>query len=236
MSATVPAQPPANRVRLFRRRVLEWHDQNARDFPWRASDDPYSIVIAETLLQQTSATRVATFLPHFIMRMPNWKALASADQRVLETLLQPLGLYRRRASSLKRLAMTVLKNDGLPTERGELEQLPGIGQYISSAILTTIYGKAEPLLDVNMSRVLERFFGPRRLADIRYDPYLQHLARRVTRENSLTTSWAILDFAAIVCLARTPKCSGCTLRRSCRFAAKREATAPSNNLSSPSSA
>lgn len=29
-----------------------------------------------------------------------------------------------------------------------------------------------------MARVLERYFGPRKLADIRYDPYLQDLATR----------------------------------------------------------
>ncbi len=39
--------------------------------------------------------------------------------------------------------------------------------------------KPRPLLDVNMSRVLERYFGPRSLADIRYDPYLQNLAQRL---------------------------------------------------------
>ena len=30
-----------------------------------------------------------------------------------------------------------------------------------------------------MARVLERYFGPRNLADIRYDPYLQELAHKV---------------------------------------------------------
>lgn len=49
-----------------------------------------------------------------------------------------------------------------------------------------VYGIPEPLVDVNMVRVLERFFGPRKLADIRYDSYLQTLARQVVEgEQSL---------------------------------------------------
>ena len=36
-----------------------------------------------------------------------------------------------------------------------------------------------PMIDVNMARVLERYFGTRKLVDIRYDNYLQSLAKRV---------------------------------------------------------
>jgi len=63
-----------------------------------------------------------------------------------------------------------------------------------------------------MARVLERYFGPRKLADIRYDPYLQKLAHRVVDcEAPAAVNWAILDLAALVCKARGPRCSQCPL-------------------------
>ena len=69
-----------------------------------------------------------------------------------------------------------------------------------------------------MARVLERFFGPRKLADIRYDPYLQTLARRVVNtENSLQVNWAILDLGALVCKNGAPLCLQCPLRAKCEF-------------------
>ncbi len=81
-----------------------------------------------------------------------------------------------------------------------------------------IYKKPYPLLDVNMSRVLERFFGPREMSDIRYDPYLQDLAYRVVDiPEPQEINWAILDFAAAVCKARTPICEGCPLNEKCKF-------------------
>jgi A/G-specific adenine glycosylase len=104
-----------------------------------------------------------------------------------------------------------------PYTREDIEPLPGIGQYIANAVLLFCHGEAQPLLDANMARVLERYFGPRRLADIRYDPYLQVLAKRVVScGDPISMNWAILDFASFVCALR-PKCEACPLKEACMF-------------------
>jgi len=78
--------------------------------------------------------------------------------------------------------------------------------------------RPKPLLDVNMARVLERYFGPRQLTDIRYDPYLQNLSHQVVNhENSKQINWAILDFAALICKSRNPKCVTCFLSAGCKY-------------------
>src|SRR5205823_5501423 len=111
-------------------------------------------------------------------RYPSWSALARANFQELQEYLRPLGLWLQKAQVFQSLAAAMEERAGsLPTSRSELERLPGIGQYIASAVLLTLYNQPEPLMDVNMARVLERFFGPRKLADIRYDPYLQTLSR-----------------------------------------------------------
>jgi adenine-specific DNA glycosylase len=46
----------------------------------------------------------------------------------------------------------------LPRSRCDLERLPGIGPYTASAVKASVYGLHEPLVDVNMARVLSRFF------------------------------------------------------------------------------
>ena len=70
-----------------------------------------------------------------------------------------------------------------------------------------------------MARVLERFFGPRQMADIRYDPFLQHLSRAVLSDGDpRIMNWAILDLAALVCKPRNPDCPRCPLKARCRYA------------------
>lgn len=106
-----------------------------------------------------------------------------------------------------------------PTTREEIEQLPGIGQYIASAVLLFCHKGNAPLLDVNMARVLERSFAARKLADIRYDPWLQSIALRVVRHpRSAEINWAILDVAAKFCSIKNPDCASCPAQDCCRFA------------------
>lgn len=196
-----------------------WYSLNGRDFPWRReAAGSYLKVISEVLLQQTPAQRVADFLPGFLDRFPGWTELASPTEDDLGEYLKPLGLWRRRAHALAELAAVMVTLDGrFPATRDELESLPAVGQYVASAVLLFELGQPEPLLDLNMARLLERYFGPRVLADIRHDPQLQALAREVVAPSAQALNWAVLDFAALVCKARSPRCTQCALLRDCRF-------------------
>ena len=54
------------------------------------------------------------------------------------------------------------------------------------------------------------------MADIRDDPYLQTLARKVINvKDCLSPNWMVLDFAAIVCTKNRPRCWGCPLLARC---------------------
>lgn len=140
----------------------------------------------------------------------------------MRALLQPIGLWRRRASTMVALASVMAgKQDRLPASRDELERLPGISQYMASSILLLCHGQREALIDVNVARVLERVFGKRQLADIRYDPYLHELAQTIVASNDpISCNWAIIDLAATVCLNTAPECTICPLNDICRFAGR----------------
>lgn len=204
----------------FRRRLLAWYANNGRTFPWRRkSASKYKLVISELLLQRTRAETVASFFDTFIGQYPSWKNLAEAKESEIGHVIQPIGLWKRRAPTLKQLAIVMAKRNGrFPRTRAEVEALPGVGQYVANAILLLCHGEAQPLLDANMARVLERVFGPRKLADIRYDPYLQELSLKVVQcKESKEMNWAILDLAASKCLSRKPCCNACPLASMCRW-------------------
>jgi A/G-specific adenine glycosylase len=176
-------------------------------------------VIAELLLQRTRAEAVASRLPALLSLTPDWDTLASIAEEDMEIALKPFGLWKRRAASLRKLAVVVSKTGGrLPRSRESLEQLPGVGQYMANAMLVIQNVQPAPYLDINMARVLERHFGPRLLSDIRYDPVLQLVAHKITNSRqSRALNWAILDFSAIVCKLRKPGCPSCPVRRTCDY-------------------
>ena len=209
-----------NDIRELRLKLLTWYKNNGRQFPWRnKSITNYQKVIAEVLLQRTRADTVAKFYKQFVSYYPTWKSLADAEVMDIEAYLRPIGLYRQRASRLQKLAIELVKRNGrLPRDREDLESIPFMGQYIANAVELVVFNHPSPLVDVNMARVIERYFGPRKMADIRYDPYLQKVAYSIVNyKEPKIINWAVLDFAALVCKARNPNCISCLLRKKCTF-------------------
>jgi|SRR6185369_14205621 len=213
--------PKKSQVKWFQARLLRWGALHGRQFPWRKrSANNYTRIVSEVLLQRTRADVVARFLPSFLADYPSWTVLAKARRTELRKYLQPIGLWRQRSASLKNLAVEVARRHGsFPRNREEIEALPNVGQYIANAILLFCHNEAQPLLDVNMARVVERFFGPRRLVDIRDDPYLQILCKAIVRSpDPVAINWAILDHATLVCKRSKPICCECPLVSRCKFA------------------
>jgi A/G-specific adenine glycosylase len=222
MSSPDPLKPSEKRrLKRLAKDIVDWSHENGRDFPWRSSEAGiYQQVVVEVLLQRTTAAAVGRFFDKFIAQYPGWEELASAEIGDLEQFLKPLGLWRRRAQSLLGIARYAADNDGLfPCDPGDHRDIPAVGQYVSNAILQFQHGRAAPLLDVNMARVIERFQRPRRLADIRHDPWLQDAAHWLVRgDRSREVNWAVLDFAALICRARNPRCDTCPVSNQCNYA------------------
>lgn len=218
MSRTVHITATA--IGQFQSTLLAWFAVHGRVLPWRQPGlGDYELFIAEVLLQRTKAENVANYYPRFLAAFPSWESLANIDSELLEEYLRPLGLAAQRTPRIKALAAEMVARHGkIPRDRADLETIPLVGQYIANAIEQVIFNQPSPLLDVNMARLLERYFGPRKLADIRYDPYLQELARRVVAHpQAKQLNWAVLDFAALVCKALRPRCPGCPLNRNCLY-------------------
>ncbi|MBY6188305.1 hypothetical protein KUV89_16950 [Marinobacter hydrocarbonoclasticus] len=178
----------------------------------------YQLLIIELLLQRTRAETVNRFHAGFFLHYPDWNSLARANRMDLEAALKPFGLYRRRAKVFQILASAVVGTGGeLPRSVEDLGALPGLGPYMVNAVLMYRDGAPVPLLDGGVARVLERFFGPRELVDIRDDPYLHCLEERIlelSKEPS-EINWGIIDISALICMKNITHCHLCVLSKKC---------------------
>jgi A/G-specific adenine glycosylase len=206
------------RLNRLRTHLLGWYKQHGRALPWRKPETSvFERICVEVLLQRTRAETVARFYEAFFDRFSNWAEIASCPLPDLEKHLKPIGLWQRRARSLHALSEYAAARGGkFPRNEEELADVPGVGQYVANAILLFQYGEPRPLVDVNMARVIERYLRPRRLADIRHDPWLQAAAHwLVDCENPALVNWAVLDLGSARCLARSPRCERCELASWC---------------------
>ncbi len=214
-----PRELSAREARWIAVQLSSWFSANARSFPWRSADSsPYAILIAELFLQQTPAVRVAKVLPVFLQRFPDFESLRSTKPKEIRSMLAPLGLQRRRTKVLKSLARELAGRDLRQIGEDDWRKLPGVGQYMAAAMLSTLHDKPEPMLDVNAARVFGRYAGPRKVADIRRDRWLYWSVQRVLTHGSSPRilNWALMDLGALVCTSRNPSCPVCPLRARCQ--------------------
>src|SRR5262245_6935691 len=139
------------RVAMVRAALLAWYEAHGRDLPWRATTDPYAILVSEVMLQQTQVDRVIPRWRQWLERWPTVEALAGATPADVIVEWQGLG-YNRRAVSLHRAARVVAER-GWP---GDLTELPGVGPYTAAAVGNFAFGRDVLPVDTNVRRVQER--------------------------------------------------------------------------------
>jgi A/G-specific adenine glycosylase len=194
--------------------LLAWSDRRLRDLPWRRTRDPWAILVAETMLQQTQVARVTDRWERFLQRFPDPPTCARAPASELLREWAGLG-YNRRALMLHRAAGVICDDHGgvVPDELDRLMALPGVGPYTGRAVLAFAFEIEAAPVDTNIGRVLARLGGERlgvaeaqRMADSLVP------AEAVWRWNQ-----GLMELGATVCRKRSPECVECPVAACCAW-------------------
>ena len=212
----MPAPPERRR---FRQRLLTWYRRHGRDLPWRNTSDPYHILVSEVMLQQTQVDRVLPKYAEWLDKYPSMHVLAAAPDEEVARTWYPLG-YNVRPRRLQSIARESVEKYGgrLPSDEATLLSFKGIGAYTAGAIRSFAFRERAAILDTNVARVLFRVFVARG------DPKSHQLKRHLwTLSETLVPvrdvydfNQALMDFGAMVCVARNPKCLICPMKKGCR--------------------
>jgi A/G-specific adenine glycosylase len=198
--------------------VLRWYRRHRRDLPWRRTRDPYAIWVAETMLQQTRSETVQRYFARFLERFPTVAALARVRESAVLTLWSGLGYYSRARHLHRAARRLVASHQGrVPADPEALRALPGVGRYTAGAVASIAFGRAEPVLDGNVARVLARWFGVRgdpRSSAVRAQ--LWELATGLVRGHA-PGDWnqALMELGATLCTPRRPGCVRCPIGSEC---------------------
>ena len=204
--------------RKFRRTLLDWYDRNGRTLPWRETADPYHILVSEIMLQQTQVDRVLPKYHEWLAKYPSFEALAAAPEIDVKQTWRPLG-YNIRPKRLQAIAREAVAHYGgrLPADEATLLSFKGIGAYTAGAIRSFAFRERAAILDTNVARVLFRIFiGKGALKSYRTKKDLWSIsAALVPRQRAFDFNQALMDFGALLCTARKPKCLVCPMAAQC---------------------
>ncbi|MCI9120863.1 MAG: A/G-specific adenine glycosylase [Oscillibacter sp.] len=199
--------------------LLAWYRENARDLPWRKTQDPYRIWVSEIMLQQTRVAAVLGYYARFLEAFPTVEALAAAPEDCLLKLWEGLGYYSR-ARNLQKAARLVTERGGFPdTYRGLLE-LPGVGTYTAAAIASASFARREAAVDGNVLRVITRLTED--CSDITAPQTKKNIRAQVqaifpeNEDDIRIFNQALMELGATVCVPNgPPKCLFCPVRALC---------------------
>jgi A/G-specific adenine glycosylase len=204
--------------RLLGDLLLQWGQDNFREFPWRATTDPYKLLMCEVMLHRTQAIQVVPVYERFIAEYPNTVSLAKATKDELHDILYSLGL-RWRIDLIHQMAAELIdKWEGqIPVEQSDLLSLPGVSEYIAGAVRCFAWNLPEPLADTNTVRIVGRLFGlEAKDSSRRSERFRELLKALVHLEQPRTYNHALLDLADKVCRKKhPPDCYHCPLQKMC---------------------
>ena len=222
-----PGIPPQWRqpVQWYGATLLAWFDgrtkpDGASIYPWRAEQgariDPYRVWVSEIMLQQTRADIVIRYYTGFITRFPDILTLAAAQTQ--EVLQQWSGLgYYARARNMHRAAQQLVAQNlhELPRCRKKLQELPGIGAYVSAAIMAIAYDEPAAPVDGNIERIICRLAGIPGPVRIIRQKWEKHVAQLLPTARIGDFVQALMDLGRSHCHPRCPACTSCPISDGC---------------------
>jgi A/G-specific adenine glycosylase len=200
--------------------LTRWYSGAARDLPWRApGTTPYAVLVSEVMLQQTPVARVIPAYDGWLARWPTAASLAADPSGEAVRMWDRLG-YPRRALRLHAACTEVVARFGgeLPTTVPELLSLPGVGDYTARAVAAFALRQRHPVVDTNVRRVVARLVeGVGDAAVTKRDLALVESLLPEEGEASATVSIALMELGALLCTARSPRCTACPVAVSCAW-------------------
>ena len=203
----------------FTSKLLDWHaHENFRTLPWKEERDPYKIWLSEIILQQTRAEQGLPYYLRFIDQYPTIIDLAEANDDHIFKLWEGLGYYRRARNLLASSKLLVKNyNSKLPNTIDEIKKLPGVGEYTANALLGLIHNQPTIAIDGNVKRVFARLLNKKK-EEINYEKLILLNKNKLFNTNrNADFVEALMEFGALICKPKDPKCSICCLNKNCKY-------------------
>jgi A/G-specific adenine glycosylase len=213
-------------VDAVRSALVEWYEDDHREYPWRRTDDAYGILVSEVMSQQTQLDRVVAAWRDFLEEWPTVEDLAAADRADVVGFWTDHSLgYNNRAKYLHEAARQVTEDHGgeFPQTPDGLRELMGVGPYTANAVASFAFDNGDAVVDTNVKRVLYRAFD---VPDD--DATFEAVASELMPEGeSRVWNNAVMELGGVAC-GKSPRCDaeGCPWREWCRAYETGDFTAP----------
>lgn len=203
--------------------VLEALSSRLEDFPWRRSENPWHILLAEVLLQRVSADRVVKVYESLVNLAPTPKEFLGVPEEQVKSLLRMLGLQNKKYALIRKLAI-ILSSKGSEVQVQDLDEVTGLGEFGRAVFEVFVFKRSAALLDEVVGRVFSRALGlqikGKAVNDWKLRTVLESVVKSLTADEAKVLFYAAVDLGRKICKLKKPACSVCPLVKLCEYALK----------------
>ena len=176
----------------------------------------YSLLIAIMLSAQTTDKRVNEVTKVLFNKYDNLDKLSKADIKDLESIIHPLGSFRKKAYNLREIARIIHEDycDKVPVERELLETFPGVGRKTINVFYAEYLNVPAIAVDTHVERVTKRLGLVKKNDDVL--DIEKKLMKNIKKENWGKRHLQLVLFGRYFCKAKLPECSSCKLKDICK--------------------
>ena len=183
---------------------------------------PFELLVAVVLSAQATDVGVNKATSELFKVANSPEAMLALGEAGLREHVRSIGLFNTKARNIHRTCAILVEKHGgdVPTDRGALEALPGVGRKTANVILNTAFGQPTIAVDTHIFRLANRTG----LAPGNNVRAVEENLLRVTPERFKQRAhhWLILH-GRYVCKARKPECSRCVIADLCEYEHKETA-------------
>lgn len=179
----------------------------------------FELLIAVILSAQATDKSVNQATRQLFLQANTAERILALGEEGLMNFIKRIGLYKGKARNiLKTCRLLMEQYDGqVPRERGQLEQLPGVGRKTANVVLNTAFGEPTIAVDTHIFRVANRTgIAPGKTV---YEVE-QKLMKYVPQEFKQDAHHWLILHGRYVCKARKPDCGNCNIAHLCGYKEK----------------
>jgi len=176
--------------------------------------DPFRVLVGCILSLRTKDETTGPACARLFALASTPAALLALPIRRIERAIFPVGFYRTKARTLRRLSHDLLRRfDGaVPSDIDALLTLHGVGRKTANLVVTFGFQRPGICVDTHVHRIVNRLgFVSTRTPDETETA----LRRRLPRRHWIGLNDLLVGFGRNVCHPTSPRCSCCPVRASC---------------------
>ena len=120
--------------------------------------DPWAVLASTVLSLRTKDEVTLEASKRLLEKAPSPEELAALKKETIEKLIYPVGFYRNKAASLKKIAAILIEQYGgkIPSTMEELLALPGVGRKTANLVLNEAFDIDAICVDIHVHRICNR--------------------------------------------------------------------------------